>query len=214
MKHFDYRFLVALLVGLLPIVAIDPDLPLPAPFPFADRLILTLIACMAYAGTFLTLPAPKSMMERIAESVVHGNERQRVDTAEAVIAATLVLKRIRELAANVDQPIADKVLDVGKRAEVIVNNLVDDPTDLGRTRRLLDHYLPEFVKVTERYISLSGKDGVSRRDTDGISDKYQAVVDDMLALCDRQTERNLADDTLKLDIDMDVLRKVASMDDR
>lgn len=214
MKHFDYRFLVALLVGLLPIILIDPDLPVPAPFPFADKLILSLIAAMAYAGTFLALPAPKSMMERIAERVVHGNDRQRVDTAEAVVAATVVLDRIRELATNVDRPIADKVLDVGKRAEVIVNDLVDDPTDLSRTRRLLDHYLPEFVDVTERYISLSGKNGGVRRGTDDISEKYEAVVDDMLALCDRQTERNLADDTLKLDIDMDVLRKVASMDDR
>ncbi len=214
MKRFDYRFLIAALVGFLPIVAIDPSLPLPAPFPFADSLILALIACMAYAGVFLVLPAPTSMIERMAKRVVRGSDRERMDAAAAVVAAGEVLGRIRKLAAIVDGSIAEKVSDVGKRAEVIVNDLVDDPTDLRQTRRLLDHYLPEFVKVTEGYIALSGKSGDARRGTDDVAEKYEAVVDDMLALCDRQTERNLADDAFKLDVDMDVLRKTVSMDDR
>ncbi len=214
MKRFDYRFLVAFVAGLLPIIAIDPSLALPAPFPFADRLILALIACMAYAGAFLVLPAPTSMIERMAERVVRGSDRERMDAAAAVVAAKEVLGHVRELAATVDGSIADKVLDVGKRAEVIVNDLVEDPTDLSKTRRLLDHYLPEFVKVTERYIALSGKGGGTRRGAEEVVEKYEAVVDDMLALCDRQTERNLKDDAFKLDMDMDVFRKIVSMDDR
>ena len=214
MKRFDYRFPAALLAGLLPIVSIDPGLSLPAPFPFADALILASIACMAYAGAFLALPAPTSMIERVAKRVMHGSDRERVNAAAAVVAAEEILARIRELATNVDPPIADKVVNVGKRAEVIVNDLVADPTDLRQTRRLLDHYLPEFVKVTERYVALSGKGGGAHSSTDDMAEKYEAVVDDMLALCDRQTERNLADDTFKLDVDMDVLRKTVSMDDR
>ena len=214
MNRFDYRFLVALLAGLLPIIAIDPSLPLPAPFPFSDALILALIACMAYAGAFLALPAPTSMIERMAKRVTQGSDRERRDAAAAVIAAEGVLERIRKLVENIDGSIADKVSDVGKRAEVIVNDLVDDPTDLRQTRRLLDHYLPEFVKVTERYIALSGKGGGSHRGTKEVTEKYEAVVDDMLALCDRQTVRNLADDAFRLDVDMDVFRKTVSMDDR
>ena len=65
---------------------------------------------------------------------------------------------------------------------------------------------------TERYVALSGKGREMPRSTNDLSWEYEAVVDDMPALCDRQTERSLAEDEFKLD--MDVFRKIVSMDER
>ncbi|WP_462329031.1 5-bromo-4-chloroindolyl phosphate hydrolysis family protein [Thiohalocapsa halophila] len=207
---FDYRHAAALGVGLLPVLATDPALPLPAPFPAADALALSAIAVTAYAGTFLALPAPGALALRRARRAVRGSPDQQARVAQTIVAAQPVVARIRDAAGRLEAPLADSVLAVAASADGILEALAADPSDLRRSRRLLDYYLPELADLTERYLAVADKRRLAGRSAGDVLDKYRLVVADMHRLLARQAEQNLADDLLALDVGLDVPRKSVS----
>ena len=119
---------------------------------------------------------------------------------------------VRKSADQFGGDLSAKVRELADHAEQIVEDVTNTPSSLGPARRLLDHYLPEFTSVTERFVTLSQKREDAGLCIDDALAKYEPVVEDMLALCDRQTERNLSKDAFKLDLDMDVLRRLIKVD--
>lgn len=212
LRDLDYRHAVALAVGLLPILATDPTLPLPAPFPFADALALCTIAITAYAGAFLALPAPGMLALRRARRAVHGSPDQQTRVAQTLLEARPVIARIRAAGAQLDASLAGSVQEVADRTDGLLEALVQDPSDLRRSRRLLDYYLPEFAGLTERCLALTEKRRLAGQSATDVLDKYRLVVADMRRLLAHQAEQNLSGDLLRLDVELDVLRKSVSLE--
>jgi len=100
------------------------------------------------------------------------------------------------LGHQIDQVIAwtDKILE----------RIKEDPRDLSRARKFLAVYLDGAASVTERLANLQQQD---RMAAISFSPKVSKLISEMEAVAKKQHEKLLANDTLDLDVQIEVIQK-------
>ncbi|MEQ6886404.1 5-bromo-4-chloroindolyl phosphate hydrolysis family protein [Salicola sp. Rm-C-2C1-2] len=174
--------------------------------PYPSLLYSTVLGLMVFAGLSLALPRRRSLSEVLAQrQSLEGGDLTNVSRfVEENRAQVARMQALRDDMDEQTRTVIDEIVDWANR---IIDGVVDDPGDIARSTRFEVH-LETAVEVTQKVVDLR------RTDSANASESVQEVVaKSYTVLCDirdlfiRQYEKNLENDVLDVDVDLDVLSK-------
>lgn len=174
--------------------------------PAPGLLYSLALGVLTFVGLSLALPRAKTLAEQLAErDQVAGSDVKKltrfVDENRAQV------ERMRALRDQVDEqtrPVVDEIIEWATR---IIEGVIDDPTDIARSTRF-EVYLQNAVEVTEKVVDLKDSDRAKASSgVDEVLEKSHVVLRDIRDVFSKQYERNLENDILDVDVDLDVLSK-------
>lgn len=177
----------------------------PGDLPGGRTVFELALAVAAYVGMTLLLPRPVGLRRQLAEMAAAA----RMDEAEV---ASLIgssrgkVERIRKINEEISGRAHDRIEAVATIASRIVEGFRDDPSDIRRSRNFLYHYLDATVDIVEQYRELNRKSAGER--VRQVLDKSEQTLAEIETVFQRQYQRNLDDEALALDVDLDVLRRM------
>lgn len=165
---------------------------------------------------YVLTPRRKTVAESLYEGLtsgagLEGEMAKRI--ASDMEAAKAQVARLREASERLPQDGEgrQKVLLLADKADRIIDGFLHDPSDVQRSRTFLDRYLPGAADVSEKLADFLERGGPSERAT-GLRKQFWGTLDDLSDAFDKQYERNLDDDHLDVEVDMDVLRRMIKME--
>lgn len=169
---------------------------------FALSLIL---AVLAYIGILLLLPKPRRLADELAHIAVEIG-MDGAEMAELIETSNAKITAIR--AVNADLPGAphERIERIAQTAERIIAGFREDPEDVHRSWNFLYHYLDATVEIVRQYRELRRKEGGKK--VQAVLDKAERTLADIENVFERQYQRNLDNEALSLDVDLDVLRRM------
>lgn len=155
----------------------------------------------AFTGTTLLLPRRPSLTEQLA--TLEGSESgDATQAADVIHACQARIERLRVARDWLGVDLRERLDSVIRSAQRVVDGFHDDPRDTANAHTF-ERYLGAAVDIAEKCAQLSGK-GDSDAVNQVITRSYRALGD-IEAAFGRQYERNLSNDILDLDVDLDVL---------
>jgi len=178
---------------------------------FPRRLIVgeftlsLILAALAYVGILFLLPKPRRLADELAHIAVEigmdGAEMaELIETSNAKIAA------IRQVNADLPGAPHDRIERIARSAERIIAGFREDPEDVHRSWNFLYHYLDATVEIVRQYRELRRKEGGEK--VQAVLDKSEVTLAEIEDVFERQYQRNLDNEALSLDVDLDVLRRM------
>lgn len=187
-------------------VFVGAYMPVAELFAYSGAILPAAAAAAAGGATFAALPKPRSLADEIAAMARAANVDP--DLVAATIQETQAkLAAIERAVAALDPAIRQRVAAICGQAKTIIENLRDDPRDVGRARPFLDHYLTATLDVVQRYAGLQGKPGGGER-AGAVHAKLEALLVDIEAIFRKHHESSLADEGLKLEVSIDSLQRM------
>lgn len=161
-----------------------------------------ILALGAFAGTALLLPRQRSLTERLA--TLDGGWSG--DAAQAAVVIEACQQRIDRLRAASEalqeEGLRERTLGVIEGAERIVAGFFEDPSDISNSH-IFERYLDAAADIAEKCAGLDDKSGGEA--VEAVMARSYRALGDIEAAFGRQYERNLSNDILDLDVDLDVL---------
>lgn len=137
-----------------------------------------------------------------------GQERPE-NPAELLAAAQAKVSTLRTAAHDLPTPLRDDALAIAETAEEIIAEMTKNPRDLQRSRRFVTYYLDSTLTVADSYRDLKRR-GTSQLAT--VEVKLGEVMSRVRTSFAQQRESLMEDDLLKLQTEMDVLRKTVELE--
>lgn len=162
------------------------------------------LALITFAGLSLALPRARTLAEQLAErEQLSGGDLNKltrfVDENRAQVEKMVAL---RSQLDEKTHPVVDEIIDWANR---IIDGVIDDPTDIARSTRF-EVYLQSAVEVTEKVVDLRNSDRAQASSgVEEVLEKSHVVLCDIRDVFRKQYERNLENDILDVDVDLDVL---------
>lgn len=194
------RSLLAGATGALMVLTAAFWLTMPAPaLVYAGGLGL-----LVFVGVSLALPRQKTLRENLLErGDLSGHQALEMDRFVTVTRAYVT--ELTGFRQSLDTGHAALVDDIGDWASRIIDNVIDDPSDLNRSTKFELH-LKAAVEVIKKLLDLKSKDRGARSDVIAdIEAKTTVVLGDIRASFEQQYESNLENNILDVDVDLDVL---------
>ena len=104
-----------------------------------------------------------------------------------------------QLSSNHDQA---QVVRIADHAEGVLEGILADPGDIRRARRFMATYLERATQSVSQFVLAEAKGTASAHRTD-----FNATLDVIEQAFDEQKQRLDAEDTIDLEVQLDVLRK-------
>lgn len=159
------------------------------------------LALGSFVGVSLLLPRRASLTEQLS-TLNDDWDGDASGAADVIATCRARIERLRAAGESLDGTLRERTDGVISGAERIVDGFVEDPRDI-RHSATFERYLGAAADIAEKCADLDDK-------TD--SDAVQAVLtrsdnalSDIETAFGRQYERNLSNDILDLDVDLDVL---------
>lgn len=179
----------------------------PAMFPFSELVIPAGIGLITTLGFQTALPRKRVLADKF-ENISLESGLSSQDVANVIGEANTKIERIDQASQNLkDNNTRKKVNNISNLATQIIEGFIEDPSDIRRSRTFLNQYLNQTADLVERYVQLERKDD-SVEKVKEIKSKFGETLNEIEAAFKKQYERNLSDDVLNLDVDMDVLNKM------
>ncbi len=169
---------------------------------FALSLIL---AAVGYFGILLLLPKPRRLADELAHIAVEIG-MEGAELAELIQTSTAKIAAIREVNADLPGAPHDRIERIAGWAERIIAGFREDPEDVHRSWNFLYHYLDATLEIVRQYRELRRKEGGEK--VRAVLDKSEATLSEIENVFQRQYQRNLDNEALSLDVDLDVLRRM------
>ena len=172
---------------------------------FGEFIFALALAALSYPGFFLVIPRKMTLSDRLTEIA------PQIGMAPEEMAALMEESRdkiadLRRVNIELDGEAHDRVERIADWADRIIAGFTDDPEDVHRSWNFLHHYLDATVEVVRQYRELKRKRAGERvRD---VLDKVEETLAEIEDVFSRQYQRNLDNEALSLDVDIDVLRRM------
>lgn len=177
----------------------------PGSTPVLNFFLALLLAIAAYAGFVLVLPRAQSLEEELAGmNVSAGINPQAV---AALIRASLEkITDIREHSSELQGDVQATLKRITGIAQDIVEGFKNDPTDINRSKQFLFHYLDATLDIVSKYKELRNKKG--GEPVEAVLIKSEQTLAEIEAVFQKQYQRNLANEAMELDVNLDVLQNM------
>lgn len=194
------RSLLAGAIGSILLVGAQTLLTLPRP----SIAYATMLGILTFAGVSLLLPRKKHLAERLLE--IDGFGRGEADRlARFVEECRECTGRLEALHDEQQGPIYDIVSEIIELSHTIIQGIIDDPRDLARSR-MFRVYLKAAVEIVEKMTDLEKK-GANQDTVQDIRQRSETVLQQICRAFEKQYEKNLENDILSVDVDLDVLAR-------
>lgn len=194
------RSLLAGVAGSVVLVLVQTQLTLPSP----SMLFAFVLGVLTFLGVSLALPRKKHLTERLLDmdGIGHGDATRLAGFIEECRDYTAQLEQLH---AQHDGVIHETVTDIIDWSNKIIQGIIDDPRDLSRSRTFRI-YLKAAVEILEKVTDLEQK-GADQAAVQNIRERCETVLQQIRTAFEKQYEKNLANDVLSVDVDLDVLTK-------
>lgn len=177
----------------------------PARLSELNMLLELGLALGAYAGFLLVLPRAKSLEEELAGmgSLAGG------DVSEAAVlirSSKEKIETIRGYGSGLEENIRIKVEHIADIADAIVEGFKEDPSDINRSKQFLFHYLDATIDIIGKYQELVNKSAGTQ--IDAVLEKSEQTLSEIEEVFEKQYQRNLANEAMELDVNLDVLKNM------
>ena len=180
----------------------------PAGSGAADFLLALVLAVMAYIGLILVMPREKTLAEEFAGMAAsYGFNAEEAAVLIGSAAEKIATIRAASRDPQIKPAVSEKITAIAHTAETIINELKADPSDIGRSKHFLYHYLDAAIDIIEKYRVLLSKKG----DTDhlkSVLEKSEQALDEIQKVFEKQYQRNLENEAMELDVQLDVLKNM------
>lgn len=177
----------------------------PRRFLVGEFTLSLILAAGAYVGMVLILPEPKRLADELAE-IAGEIGMDGAEMAELLRTSYGKIAAIRKVNAEIPGEPHERVERIAQSAERIIAGFRDDPEDVHRSWNFLYHYLDATVEIVRQYRELRRKAGGKK--VQAVLDKSEATLAEIETVFERQYQRNLDNEALSLDVDLDVLRRM------
>jgi hypothetical protein len=137
-----------------------------------------------------------------------GPERPE-NPAELLASAQAKVSTLRRTAQDLPAALRDDALAIAETAQEIIAEMTKNPRDLQRSRRFVTYYLDSTLTVADSYRDLRRR-GTSQ--LAAVEVKLSEVMHRVRTSFAQQRESLMEDDLLKLQTEMDVLRKTVELE--
>lgn len=194
------RSLLAGAAGSVVMVLVQTQLTMPAP----AMLYSFGLGVLTFAGASLALPRKKHLAERLLDMDGLG-QGDATRLAGFIGECRAYTAQLEQLHAQHDGVIYETVTDIIDWSYKIIQGIIDDPRDLTRSRTFRI-YLKAAVEILEKVTDLEQK-GADQAAVQDIRERCETVLKQIRSAFEKQYEKNLANDVLSVDVDLDVLTK-------
>jgi hypothetical protein len=177
----------------------------PARSPEMNMLFSLTLALAAYAGFLLMLPRAKSLEEELAGL----DSFAGADAGDAAMLIRSTKEKIDAIRLHGSGLVENSKLQVERIADIaeaIVEGFKEDPSDIGRSRQFLFHYLDATLDIIEKYRELADKNAGPQ--IAAVLKKSEQTLSDIEGVFQKQYQRNLTNEAMELDVNLDVLKNM------
>jgi len=115
------------------------------------------------------------------------------------------MQRLRESITDENvNPKIDELIDV---TDMIFKNLLEDPSDLQRTKRFASYFLPTTIKLLNAYDRM-GAGGLEGENISGTKERIVEILDKTIAAYNKQYDALFVNQALDIDTDITVLESM------
>lgn len=188
------------MAGATVLVVAQTQLTMPSP----SLLYSAGLGVLTFAGVSLLLPRKRKLAERLLDMDGFGQgDADRL--AGFIEECRSYTSQLEQLHAQQEGVIYDTVSEIIEWSNQIIQGIIDDPRDLSRSRKFRI-YLKAAVEILEKVTDLEKK-GADQAAVTDIRDRCETVLLQIQTAFEKQYEKNLENDVLSVDVDLDVLTK-------
>ena len=171
--------------------------------PMIDFVVGVPVGWLTFGGTYLLRPVESRFTPAAIASEANGDDA----AARAIIEKAMnKLKVIREAAMNVNAPnVRRRITGITNVGDEIVENLRRDNDNVRAVNLWVNTYLDEFHNVVKRYGNLS-RQGSTSAEAQAAMSKMDETLDVISGSFDDVLKKLINNDSVDLDVDMQVLR--------
>lgn len=174
----------------------------------AASLLVSALCCGAAAALlprYIKEPEPEPEPEKRAEPAAKPLDPE---TAAVVEEGRAAIKEMGRLYASIQSgEVRSRINELMRISDKIVQDAVDDPSDVPEIRRFLDYYLPTVIKLLHAYDRMSGQgidgDNLSR----GMS-SIEEMLDTAVDAFKKQLDGLFEDQALDIETDIEVMNRM------
>jgi len=172
----------------------------------AINLMLALgLAAAAYFGLLAVLPRKKALEDELAEMEAFSGVR--ATEAAVLIRSTMEkINTIRDHGGQLNPAVNARIERIADIAEAIVEEFKTDPSDINRSKHFLYHYLDAAIDIIDKYRELLSKNGGTQ--IQGVLRKSEQTLAEIEMIFEKQYQRNLENEAMELDVNLDVLKNM------
>lgn len=181
----------------------------PLLFPYSNLVIPFLFGFGILLSLYLLLPRQKTILDDLANLEGFGVDINVV--IGWLVQEERKIRRIRKLVASLNETSREKVMDIIEITEKLFENVKIDPASYRDIRRVVGLYLDSTVEILEK-VELLMRKSLDDTDNTPMVHKLDSTLDDLEDSFRGLANRMIARDSLRLDVELEVLSERLASD--
>ena len=130
------------------------------------------------------------------------------EVAEVVEEGRTAIKEMGRLYASIESgEVRERINELMRVSDKIVQDAIDDPSDVPDIRKFLDYYLPTTIKLLHAYDRMSGQ-GIEGENLSKSMDSIEEMLDTAVDAFKKQLDSLFEDQALDIETDISVMNRM------
>ncbi len=130
------------------------------------------------------------------------------EVAEVVDEGRTAIKEMGRLYSTIESPdVRARINELMRVSDKIIQDAIDDPSDVPEIRKFLDYYLPTTIKLLHAYDRMSGQ-GIEGENLSKSMSSIEAMLDTAVDAFKKQLDSLFEDQALDIETDISVMNRM------
>ena len=151
-------------------------------------------------------PEPEPKREKAAPK--QPEKQLDPETAAVVEEGRMAIREMGRLYGSIQSPdVRSRINELMRISDKIVQDAIDDPSDVPEIRRFLDYYLPTTIKLLNAYDRMSGQ-GIEGENLSKSMHSIEDMLDTAIVAFKKQLDSLFEDQALDIETDISVMNRM------
>ena len=120
----------------------------------------------------------------------------------------MAIKEMGRLYSSIQSPeVRERINELMRISDKIIQDAVDDPSDVPEIRKFLDYYLPTTIKLLNAYDRMSGQ-GIEGENLSRSMNSIEEMLDTAVDAFKKQLDSLFEDQALDIETDISVMNRM------
>lgn len=120
----------------------------------------------------------------------------------------MAIKEMGRLYGSIQSPeVRERINELMRISDKIIQDAVDDPSDVPEIRKFLDYYLPTTIKLLNAYDRMSGQ-GIEGENLSRSMNSIEEMLDTAVDAFKKQLDSLFEDQALDIETDISVMNRM------
>lgn len=176
------------------------------PYDFVSLIVYTLVSAAVFFGVWGFVNKKGEEEAEPEPAKKPEPEVSRGAAVDAIIAEGKTAQReLGRLYASIgDLEIKKKIRDIMEVSDKIIQDAIDDPSDVPQIKKFLDYYLPTTIKLLNTYDRM-GSQGIEGENISGTMSSIEEMLDTAISAYKKLLDGLFANQALDIETDIEVM---------